>query len=371
MRALLIIMTTFLFVATATAQYSGGTGEPDDPYLIYTAEQMNRIGAEPNDWDKHFELMADIDLGGYSGTDYNVIAPYDEQVPFTGTFEGNGHTISNFIYTASDANSIALFGWVVGEDTRIANVGLIDPNLEASTRDGVAPLVDCSIGGTISRCFVRGGRVSGNRWVAGLVGSNGGLVTHCYSTTRVSGSEEVGGLVGHNGLWRTVLQCYSSGPVSGRELVGGLVGTNWGTVIQCYSSGAVDSNCLAGGLVGTDCAETCLAKPGDAFDCFWDTQTSGQNRSADGTGLTTAQMQDIQTYRDAGWDLVGSIEDGASEVWQMPEGGGYPVLAIFSGHVPPELQGRGTPDSPYLIASPSAGMSHRNCKVGARLIAPT
>ena len=29
----------------AQAQYGGGTGEPNDPYLIYTAEQMNKIGA--------------------------------------------------------------------------------------------------------------------------------------------------------------------------------------------------------------------------------------------------------------------------------------------------------------------------------------
>jgi hypothetical protein len=51
----------------AQAKYGGGTGEPNDPYLIYTAEQMNAIGADPNDWDEHFKLMADIDLNGYVG----------------------------------------------------------------------------------------------------------------------------------------------------------------------------------------------------------------------------------------------------------------------------------------------------------------
>jgi hypothetical protein len=44
------------------AKYGGGTGEPNDPYLIYTTEQMNTISIDPNDWDKHLRLMADIDL---------------------------------------------------------------------------------------------------------------------------------------------------------------------------------------------------------------------------------------------------------------------------------------------------------------------
>ena len=39
--------------------YGGGTGEPNDPYLIYDPNQMNAIGANSGDWGKHFKLMAD------------------------------------------------------------------------------------------------------------------------------------------------------------------------------------------------------------------------------------------------------------------------------------------------------------------------
>ncbi len=53
-------MFVFRLEATARRKYACGTGEPSDPYLIYTPKQMNAIGAEPNDWDKHFKLMADI-----------------------------------------------------------------------------------------------------------------------------------------------------------------------------------------------------------------------------------------------------------------------------------------------------------------------
>jgi hypothetical protein len=59
MKASLLILATCLVVVPVQAQYGGGTGEPDDPHLIYTAEQMNAIGTEPNDWSKHFRLMKD------------------------------------------------------------------------------------------------------------------------------------------------------------------------------------------------------------------------------------------------------------------------------------------------------------------------
>ena len=74
--------------------YTGGTGEPNDPYLIYDANQMNAIGADPCDWDKHFKLMADIDLSRFTGTDFNIIGYWDERgpnEPFTGVFDGTGH----------------------------------------------------------------------------------------------------------------------------------------------------------------------------------------------------------------------------------------------------------------------------------------
>ncbi|MHC4324394.1 MAG: right-handed parallel beta-helix repeat-containing protein, partial [Planctomycetota bacterium] len=67
------------------AKYGGGTGEPNDPYLIYTAGQMNTIGAEPNDWEKHFKLMADIDLKDFGDSSFNLIG--SESHPFMGVFD--------------------------------------------------------------------------------------------------------------------------------------------------------------------------------------------------------------------------------------------------------------------------------------------
>ncbi|OHB66444.1 MAG: hypothetical protein A2Y77_03880 [Planctomycetes bacterium RBG_13_62_9] len=84
---------------------------------------------------------------------------------------------------------------------------------------------------------------------------------------------------------------------------------------------------------------------------FWDLQASGQTTSAGGTGKTTVEMQTIETFLDVGWDFVDESGNGTSQVWRMPQGGGYPVLAIFDGYTPPELQGLGTPEAPYLISN--------------------
>jgi hypothetical protein len=99
-----------------------------------------------------------------------------------------------------------------------------------------------------------------------------------------------------------------------------------------------------GGLVGNNWW-------GKLIQSFWDIETSGQAWSAGGTGKTTAEMQMASTFLDAGWDFVDEVESGTHEVWQMPESGGYPVLAVFSGYVPPQLQGAGTAEDPYLISN--------------------
>jgi hypothetical protein len=88
-------------------------------------------------------------------------------------------------------------------------------------------------------------------------------------------------------------------------------------------------------------------------DCFWDRQATQMATSKAGTGLTTAQMQNRQTYITSGWDFVGERVNGTADVWSMPENRGYPVLAVFSdGYEMHRLEGDGTPKNPYRIATP-------------------
>ncbi|MHC4694360.1 MAG: GLUG motif-containing protein, partial [Planctomycetota bacterium] len=236
---------------SAQAKYGGGTGEPNDPYLIYTAEQMNAIGADSNDWDKHFLLCADIDLSAYTGTSFNIIGSNWDN-PFNGVFDGNVHTISNFSYISPGTSYIGVFGYVSGDNAVIKDLGLIDPYVDAGIHGRVGSLVGWLREATITNCYAERGSVSGNELVGGLVGSNDeSTISNCYSTASVSGNYLIGGLVGYNWDLCVISNCYSTGSVTGDLYVGGLVGYNYsGTITNCDSSGDVEGNSAVGGLVG-------------------------------------------------------------------------------------------------------------------------
>ena len=352
---------------SAQAKYGGGTGEPNDPYLIYTASQMNEIGLNEDDWDKHFKLMADIDLSGFTGTSFNIIGyyvSYYDKKPFTGVFDGDDHTISNFTHTSTDRICIGLFGYIHDPNAEIKNLGLFNPNVDAGTGRLVGSLVGWLHNGTVSACYTEGASVSGmhrisglvgrndstitncystgsisgtGRDVGGLVGANLGTITNCYSKGSVSGDERVGGLAGHN-FYATIANCYSNGDVAGGDNVGGLVGkSEGGTISNCYSTGSVSGDECIGGLVGS----------GDEWrvaDSFWDIESSGQITSDGGTGLPTDQMQMQITFTDAGWDFVGETVNGIEDIWFIPQQD-YPHLwweVKYGG-------GSGTANDPYLI----------------------
>ncbi len=255
--------TTFLLLVVVLAISLPAIGAPWDgsgtaefPYLIYDADDMQAIGGNSDYWSSHFKLMADIDLSAYTGTQFNIIAPdTDPGTPghqgakFTGSFDGNGHTISNFTYTSTGTYHIGLFG-SVGSGGEIKYLGLTSVNVDAGTGRYVGGLVGFNRSGTVSNCYATGS-VSGGGDVGGLVGLNWyGTVSNCYATGSVSGIGHVGGLVGIN-LDGTVSNCQTTGSVTGTwEAVGGLVGINWyGTVSNCQTTGSVTGVWYVGGLV--------------------------------------------------------------------------------------------------------------------------
>jgi len=339
MRTLFLTLITCLFVLPAYAKYSGGTGEPNDPYLIITAEQMNTIGTEPNDWGRHFKLMADIDLSGYDGKDgrpaFNIIGdcypvfhdgffpnPGLGGTPFTGVFDGNGRTISHLTVNVQSRFAGLFDG--LGSGGQVKNLGVLDVNVTSSF--SLPP--DSEEDETWWYSCPAGGLVGYNVW---------GTLTNCYSTGAVRGiGSEAGGLVGYN-INGTVTHCYSMAAVTGDKEVGGLVGMNWcADMLQCYSTGLV-SGLSGGGLVG--------GSWGGETGCFWDIQTSGQTTSAGGMGLTTAEMQTESTFRC--WAGGG--------VWTIDEGKDYPRFWWENAPGKPITRdyyyggGSGTRLDPYLI----------------------
>ena len=253
--------------------FSVGSGQADDPYIISRPDELNSIGHNPRLMRCHFKLADDLDLTGFAfhpiggNIGYRLFPTHS----FRGAFDGNGHTISH-LTIRSGAFYMGLFGGL-GRGAQVKNLGVVDVNITGSALF-VGGLVGENRYGTVTRCYSTG-VVGGNRYVGGLVGSNAqGTVTECYSTGAVSagaawGKDYVGGLVGENG--GNVTGCHSAGTVTGRSSVGGLVGSNAkGSVSQCYNTAVVTgSEDYVGGLVGensstvTQCYSTGMVS-GDA-----------------------------------------------------------------------------------------------------------
>ncbi len=212
-----IVLSAIVFLLISSpsqGKYSGGTGEPNTPYRITTPEDLNDIGKYTEDWGSHFVLTDDINLTGYSESNFNLIG-VDWEDFFSGVFDGNGHTISNFTYNFSGPYNMGLFRYVSGSSAQIKNLTLVDPNIDAGTGDSVGALVGRILGGaTVSNCHIQGGHVRanyGNGIIGGLAGSNSGLISDCSAHITVTGYGNTGGYVGYwGGGWLALIEARSA-----------------------------------------------------------------------------------------------------------------------------------------------------------------
>lgn len=96
---------TVPFVIAETPTFNGGSGSPDDPYVISNAEQFNLICSTKDGLKKYYILIDNIDFENVS------FAPIgDEDKPFNGHIDGNGYYIENLEVTADE--HVGLFGYV-------------------------------------------------------------------------------------------------------------------------------------------------------------------------------------------------------------------------------------------------------------------
>ena len=328
-KSAVVVLLWGLAVNVSAAKYSGGSGEPNDPYRIATPNDLNDIDNHIEDFNKCFVMVNDVNLGGYTGTQYNIIGDYSN--PFTGVFDGNGHAIFNLSYNG-DAADVGLFGRVecLGQgEPLIKDVTLIDPNVNAQSGHCAAALCGRLEGGlagaTVRGCKVAGGRISGGSdcSVGGVVGHNAGRIEKCYSTAEVCTGNCLGGLVGLNNVFEgtaLISDCYSGGSVSGpARFMAGLVGYNGGTIENAYSCGQVAEDPNAGGFVGYD-------QVGFYSNCFWDSDINpdmngiGNATDPNVAGKSTAEMMTESTFTN--WDFV--------EVWGIGENQTYPFLRVYS-----------------------------------------
>ena len=134
-------------------------------------------------------LDADIDITGQ-----NAISPIGGNLPFNGTFDGQGHAIKNLtIVGVSGTNKCTgLFGYV-GTEGKITNLGLDCVDVTGHVNTGA--FAGC-LTGEVSKCYVTG-TMKGMRYTGGIAGMlYGGTIENCWTDLAITGSRYYGGLIG-------------------------------------------------------------------------------------------------------------------------------------------------------------------------------
>ena len=116
---------------------------------------------------------------------------------YTGTFDGNGHTISGLYKSGSHADYLGLFGYV-GSGGIVRKVSVVNAHLDGQSGSYLG-LITSFNEGTIENCSATGAGVSGATF-GGLVGHNigTGRVVNCYADVTLNGSSSHGLLIGIN-----------------------------------------------------------------------------------------------------------------------------------------------------------------------------
>lgn len=172
---------------------------------------------------------------------------------YTGTFNGQGHTISGLYFNDTKASYVGLFGWIKenffnGHKGKISNVGVSDSYFQFYTHGGGV----CGInndGGVLQNCSNSSTVIGKGGQIGGVCGANYGTIRDCKNTGSVSGGINVGGVIGDNSNKATIKSCYNTGSVSGEKYVGGVIGSYFnGTITNCYYL----ENTATGGMEGQD-----------------------------------------------------------------------------------------------------------------------
>ena len=249
----------------------GGLEPVDGVYQIGSAEELQEFAKLVNDDGEttaNAVLTADINLNPDMKIDEDgtVTGNPDQWTPignssneYTGTFNGDGHTISGLYINNSSADYQGLFGYLSTDDDNIGTVQNLTVSGTVSGRIYVGGVVGLNLG-SVENCHNTGSVTSSGSPVGGVVGYNGGTVKNCYNTGTVTGSgTPVGGVVGYNYIGGSVTNCYNTGTVTVTGTddylggVGGVVGYNHGGRVEnCYNTGSVNvsGGISVGGVVG-------------------------------------------------------------------------------------------------------------------------
>lgn len=338
--AVLLIFSSFSFSVLAEDGWDGktetactGSGNPDDPYLISTPEQLAWFRTQVNSVDQYAcaKLTADIDLNNQNWTPIgNPVKTTNTSLissgaPYRGTFDGNGHTVSGFkIDITTDSSNyryIGFFGAAVAKksDTTFAEIknltveGNIIIDSSSKAANYVAGICGCGARLKVTNCTsdveIKAIGTNESSGVAGIVGfciaTQPITIENCINLGDIDGNiSKVGGILGSGGNADCIINlCCNLGNINGNTTVGGLIGFTAGKVTNCYSIGSVTANMEdtdtqgSGGLIGMNKSATNL----NVNNCFvtgtfsseYENYTGGVFGRMSGDNTTVLMIQNV------------------------------------------------------------------------------
>ena len=270
------LLAAFLFVAAmmlpasvwaqsvTTEQPAAGDGTSANPYQIANAAQL----AWFRDWvngtytpaagetaTKHTsacaKLTADINMStvcsGAIGS-WDPISRDDLNVNWNGTFDGDGHTLSN-LYVNMTTRGAGMFGYTMY--CTIKNITFSGVNITGTDYD--TGIIGDLYYGSVTNVTVTDGVITGKYYVGGICGysNSSNTISHCTNYAQVSATgSNSGGICGSSG--GTIEYCTNYGAVqSPSYAVGGIVGQKQGgSISHCANYGNIEGTEYVGGIAG-------------------------------------------------------------------------------------------------------------------------
>lgn len=176
------------------------------PYSIASTEQFLLFAQQCrlDSFSQNLEVVLETDID-LTGSDFTSIPI------FSGTFEGNGHTIQGVDIT-NDGSAQGLFRYLT--ETAVIQNLIVEGTIQPS--------------GT-------------GHEVGGIAGNNAGRIVNCSFRGTVSGNEYIGGIAGVNGLTGIIENCDVDGSIYGSHFVGGMAGKNSGVLRNCENTAQVNT----------------------------------------------------------------------------------------------------------------------------------
>lgn len=252
---------------------SDETAAGQKTFSISTESELNKIAEWTSGYGNSFNgitLVLEKDIA-LSCDKNNHFTPIGINSSFEGTFDGNGHKISNLYVDRADR--AGLFASVYGASIKNLTVEgtVVGSSSNGSDITGVGGIVGYSFSQIVIENCVSNVNVSSScentGGICGYVNDVDSVIRNCINIGNIeSKSDETGGISGNPGI---VYNCANFGAVSGRSNVAGIAGNTEKDVSLCYNAGAIKASDGASSAAASSVAAIAnVAGTDSGFYCY-------------------------------------------------------------------------------------------------------